>query len=87
MKRILAVILLFILLVPALDFSQAAEDLVIPEERPRYNYYYGGCCCEDVVRVLDRIYENQLINDTRNRPSTLEEIETEYYKLSGGRND
>ena len=78
MKKILVVILLFILSGLSLESSLAVDDSKI------YEYWYNECCCEDSERLLERIYENQLLNEARNKPSTLEEIEDEYYKLSGG---
>ena len=79
MKTILGVALLFMLAASVF----AIDDLKIPQTQPTSPVYYGGCGCEDSW-VLDRIYQNQLLEDARNRPSTLEEIEDTYYKLSNG---
>lgn len=85
MKRILLAVLLFTALTAYLEDSSAVDDLKIPE-RTRYSrtLQYGDCCCGNTEWTLDRVYENQLINEARHKPSTLGEIRETYYKFSGG---
>lgn len=86
MKKILIAVLLFTVLL-GVRTALTVEDLKIPGPAPTRPLYYGDCCCGESERLLNRIYENQLINEARDRPSTLEEIEDTFYKLSRGRSD